>query len=101
MNPFELLKNAGNIQKQLDKVKEELKTVSATGSAGGNMVTVTMNGSFEITAVHLDPIVVDNRDVLMLHDLIIAASHDALEKVRSEMQEKLGPMLGAMPGLGL
>ena len=102
MNPFELLKNAGAIQKQLESVKAELKMLTATGSSGGNMVNVTVNGEFEITAVRLDPIVVDNRDVPMLQDLIVAASHDAMAKVRETMQEKLGPMLGGMniPGMG-
>lgn len=102
MNPFDLLKNAGAMQKQLEGVRAELRTVSATGSSGGNMVNVTVNGEFEIIAVRLDPIVVDNRDVPMLQDLIVAACHDAMVRVREAMQQKLGPMLGGMsvPGMG-
>lgn len=101
MNPFDMLKNAQALQEQMNKIKEELGQISVTGSAGGNMVNVTMNGHFEITDVKIDPVAVDPRDVPMLQDLIIAASHDAMSKVQEQMKAKAGPMLGGMniPGM--
>ncbi|MCR5607156.1 MAG: YbaB/EbfC family nucleoid-associated protein [Treponema sp.] len=101
MNPFELLKNAGAIQQQVKQLQEEMGTITATGSAGGNMVNVTVNGKMEIVGIHLDPIAVDNRDIPMLQDLIIAAHHDAMEKVQEAMKEKLGPLVSGMPGLNI
>lgn len=103
INPFDLLKNAQNIQDQMKNVQEELKDLTATGSAGGNIVRVTMNGNFEIVALEIDPIAVDPRDVKMLQDLIIAASHDASTKIKDVIKEKMGPMLGGLniPGLSL
>ena len=65
MNPFEMLKNLGNLnglKEQLEQTQEKLSTITATGSAGGNMVNVTLNGKFELVDIHLDPICVDNRD---------------------------------------
>ncbi len=102
-NPFEILKNAQNIKEQVAKVQDELKDVSATGSSGGSIVKVTMNGQFEITDVQIDPIAVDPRDVKMLQDLIIAAAHDASERIKEVIKDKAGPLLGGMniPGLGL
>lgn len=101
MNPFDLLKNPQVIQEELNKVKAELSNISVTGSAGGNMVQVTLNGSMELIGIKLDPLCVDNRDVPMLQDLIVAAHHAAMEKVQEEIRNKLGPMVGNIPGLGL
>src|SRR5574344_1044456 len=96
MNPFDMLKNAQALQAQIAKIKEELPHITATGSAGGNMVNVTMNGQFEITAVKIDPVAVDPGDITMLQDLIVAASHDAMNKIQEMIKEKTGPMLGNM-----
>ena len=93
MNPFDLLKNAGAIKEQLENVQGQLESISATGSSGGRMVEVTLNGKFEMTDIHLDPICVDNRDVKMLEDLIKAAQHDAITKIQDKIKEMSGPML--------
>ena len=103
MNPFEMLKNAQSIKEQLAKVQEELEDLTATGSSGGSIVKVTMNGKFEIQSVYLDPIAVDPRDVPMLQDLIVAASRDAMSKVKEQLEARLGPMMCGLniPGLNL
>ena len=103
MNPFDLVKNMQNLQGQMEKMKEELGEMTATGSSGGNMVQVTLNGKFEMVSIKIDPIAVDPRDVPMLQDLIVAASHDATEKVQELIKEKSGSLLGGMniPGLNL
>ncbi len=101
MNPFEMMKNLGGLQNQLKEAQEKLGALRATGSSGGNMVTVTVNGKFEMMDIKLDPICVDNRDVGMLQDLIVAAHHAAMENMQEKMKVELGPMLGGMniPGL--
>ena len=81
LNPFDLLKNAQNIQGELQKIQEELKSICVVGNSGGGIVKVTMNGAFQLTAVHIDPVAVDPRDVPMLQDLIVSASHDAQKRV--------------------
>ncbi|MCH5295887.1 MAG: YbaB/EbfC family nucleoid-associated protein [Treponema sp.] len=97
MNPFDVMKNLGNVKEQLEKAQIELSNITATGSAGGNMVQVTLNGKFELMDIFLDPICVDNRDVPMLQDLIKAAHHAALANVQDAIKSRLGPM---MAGLG-
>lgn len=101
MNPFELFKNAGAIKEQLENVQGQLAEITATGSSGGRMVEVTLNGKFEMIDIHLDPICVDNRDVKMLEDLIKAAQHDAISKIQDKIKEMSGPMLAGLniPGL--
>ncbi|MBS7311234.1 MAG: YbaB/EbfC family nucleoid-associated protein [Treponema sp.] len=101
MNPFDMLKNIEQMKSQLGTMQEELKQITATGSSGGNIVNVTINGKFEIINLKLDPICVDPRDVQMLQDLIIAAHHDAMSKIQEAIKEKYGPLLNGMniPGM--
>lgn len=96
MNPFDMMKNLAGMKDQLEKAQSELETLTATGSAGGSMVTVTVNGKFEMKGIKLDPVCVDNRDIPMLQDLIVAASHDAVTKMQEQIKEKLGPLMGEM-----
>ena len=101
MNPFDMLKNIQSMKEQLGNIQEELTEITATGSSGGNIVNVTLNGKFEIISVKLDPICVDPRDVQMLQDLIIAAHHDAMTKIQENIKAKYGSLLNGMniPGL--
>lgn len=96
MNPFDMLKNIEQMKSQLGTMQEELKQITATGSSGGNIVNVTINGKFEIINLKLDPICVDPRDVQMLQDLIVAAHHDAMSKIQEAIKEKYGPLLNGM-----
>lgn len=87
MNPFDLLKNSGAIKEQAEKLQAEMEAITAEGSSGGKMVTVTLNGKFEMQNIHLDPICVDNRDVKMLEDLIVAAHRDAINQVQEKSRK--------------
>ena len=101
MNPFDMLKNIEQMKSQLGTMQEELKQITATGSSGGNIVNVTINGKFEIINLKLDPICVDPRDVQVLQDLIVAAHHDAMSKIQEAIKDKYGPLLNGMniPGM--
>ncbi|MBO5606914.1 MAG: YbaB/EbfC family nucleoid-associated protein [Treponema sp.] len=101
MNPFEMMKNLGSMKEQLEKAQSQLGEIQASGSSGGNMVTVTLNGRFEIVDIQLDPICVDNRDVPMLQDLIKAAHHAAMQNVQEMLKTQLGPLMGGLniPGM--
>lgn len=100
-NPFDLIKNLKNLEGTMNTMKEELAQISETGSSGGNIVNVTLNGKFEITDIKIDPIAVDPRDVQMLQDLLKAAHHDAMDKVQEAIKEKSGSLLGGLniPGM--
>lgn len=93
MNPFELIKNTAALKEQTEKMQKELEMLTTEGSSGGRMVVVKMNGKFEMTDIKLDPLCVDNRDIKMLEDLIVAAQHDAVLKLQDMLKEKTGSML--------
>ena len=94
MNPFDLLKNSQIIKEQAEKLQREVANITAEGSSGGRMVTVTLNGKFEMLDIKLDPICVDNRDVQMLQDLIVAAHNNAMENVQEKLKSSSSSLLG-------
>lgn len=96
MNPFELLKNSQAIKEQSEKLQAELAELAAEGSSGGRMVNIKINGKFELQEITLDPICVDNRDVKMLEDLIIAAHNNAMQNIQEKIKEKSASLLGGL-----
>ena len=73
----QLLKQAQQMQQQLVAAQEELAQREVTGSAGGGLVTATMTGSGDVTAITIAPSAVDPDDLETLQDLVVAALHDA------------------------
>jgi nucleoid-associated protein EbfC len=93
MDIRQMMKQAQKMQEQLQKQMQELR-VEAT--AGGGMVTVTVNGAKQLMSLRIDPEVVSKDDVEMLQDLILAAVNDAHRKVDEQLQKAMG---GLMPGM--
>jgi len=104
-NPFgnmaNIMKQAQAMQQQMAKLQEEAATKTATGSAGGGMVTVTANGAMQLVGISIDPEAVKSGDVDMLQDAVMAASNEALRKARDMMAEQMKAVTGGMnvPGL--
>lgn len=102
MNPMDLLKNFQNIQSQLGDVQERMKNITVTGSSGGEMVKVEIDGQMSVRKVQIAPEVVDPEDVGMIEDLVLAAFTDALTNLREKMQEEMSAVTGGLnlpPGL--
>jgi len=96
INPFELMKNFQNIQAKLGEAQEKLKDLKVTGSAGGDMVRVEMNGQLEVLNVKIGAEAVDPRDIDMLQDLVRAAMQDALTKIKEAIHEQMTSITGGM-----
>ena len=96
----ELMKSAQAMQEQLMEAQAAAADEVVEGHAGGGVVKVTVTGSMEFQAVHIDPSVVDPADVEMLEDLLLAALHDAVGQVNRLSQDAFGGLgLPGMPGL--
>ena len=91
------------MQGDMEKAQEELAEEVVTGSAGGGMVEVDMDGHQTVHALRVKPEVVDPDDVEMLEDLLVAAINDAAEKVKTLTEERMGGLTAGLniPGLGL
>lgn len=99
-----LLAQAQQMQAQLLAAQNEIAATEITGTAGNGLVTVTGTGTGEITAVTIDPKVVDPDDVDTLQDLVLGALDDLAGKRDRLAQDKMGPLAGGLgggfPGLG-
>jgi DNA-binding YbaB/EbfC family protein len=93
-----MMKQAQEMQERLKKQMTELR-VEAT--AGGGMVTVTVNGTKQLQSIKIDPEVVSKDDLEMLQDLIVAAINDAGRKVDEQLSQSMGGLMGGLkiPGL--
>lgn len=95
----QLMQQVQQIQEQVTNAQDELAGSEVTGTAGGGLVTVTMSGTGEVTAVKIDPSVVDPDDVETLEDLVLAAVHAAAAEQQRLAGEMMGPLAGGMPGM--
>ena len=93
-----MMKQAKQMQEQMQKRMAETR-VEAT--AGGGMVTVSVNGMKQLLSIRIDPEVVSKDDVEMLQDLIVAAINDAHRRVDEQLGSSMKGMLGGLgiPGL--
>jgi DNA-binding YbaB/EbfC family protein len=98
MNIQQMMEQAKQVQDQLQKQMADLR-LEAT--AGGGMVTVTVNGSKQIQSIRIDPEVVSRDDLEMLQDMIVAAVNDANRKVDEELGRQMGGLMSGLkiPGL--
>ena len=98
----QLLMQAQKMQQALADAQEELANAEVTGSAGGELVTVTLTGSGDVVSVTIAPTAVDPDDVETLQDLDGAAFRDAQRAVNELAATTMGPVTGGLGGgLGL
>ncbi|MGB5209083.1 MAG: YbaB/EbfC family nucleoid-associated protein [Gammaproteobacteria bacterium] len=98
-----LMRQAQQMQENMQKAQEELGELEVAGQSGGGMVTVTMSGRHEVRRVQIDDSMI-GEDREMLEDLIAAAVNDAVRKVEQTVQEKFSGMASGMalpPGMKL
>ncbi len=92
MNPMDIMKNLGQLQQTLQESQEKLAAMRITGTAGGDMVSVTINGTGEAQGVKIQSEAVDPNDIEMLEDLILAAFRDASAKLKETLAQEVGSM---------
>ena len=97
MNPFDLFKNIGQLQQSLQSAQGKLAHVRVTGTAGGDMVTVEIDGTLCVREFRVSEDVLQDGDATLVSDLCKAAANDALAKVRAEIQSSLGSLAGGFP----
>jgi DNA-binding YbaB/EbfC family protein len=96
-----LMKQAQKLQADVNKAQEELANSTVDAAVGGGMVSVTINGHFELVKISIDKTVVDPNDVGMLQDLVLAAVNQGVQRMRELSKEKMSSLMGGMniPGM--
>jgi DNA-binding YbaB/EbfC family protein len=101
MNMGDLLKQAQQFQERLGTVQEELAGKVVTGTAGGGMVTATVNGKGELIGLAIEQDLINPAEVAMLQDLVMAAVNDGLTRARELGKQEMGKLTGGLnlPGM--
>ena len=103
-NLGQLMKQAQEMQEKMGSFQERLAELNVSGSAGGGMVMVSLNGKGEMRSLKLDPSLIDPSEIEILEDLVVAAHNDAKMKLEQLIQEKTSEMMGGFqlpPGMKL
>jgi len=91
-----LMKQAQEMQENMQKAQQEIAEMEVTGEAGGGMIKVIMTGKHELVKVEIDEAIMDDKE--MLEDLVAAAVNSASRRVEEVSKEKMG---GLTDGLNL
>ena len=102
----DMMKKVQEMQAQMQALQEELQNAEIDGSAGGGLVTVTLNGKGDMRAVRVDPSLIKPDEREMMEDLILAAHQNAREKVEEMTKKRTEELTGGLgiplpPGLKL
>ncbi len=101
MNMNKLMKQAQKMQKQMLEMQEKLKDIETETSVGGGMITVKMNGAFEMLNIDIDKEIIESNDTDMLKDLIISAVNEVRKQVEEKNKMEMSKITGGMnlPGM--
>ena len=98
----ELVRQAGRVQRKVEMRREELKEDTFEASAGNDKVTAVANGIPELAEIRIDKALLQEEDLEMVQDLVVAAANAALTKARENVDEEIEKITGGLsiPGLG-
>tara|TARA_B100000212_G_scaffold259847_1_gene199801 strand:- start:674 stop:997 length:324 start_codon:yes stop_codon:yes gene_type:complete len=94
-NMSKLLKQAQDVQKQIEQVQNQLSDLIIESEAGGGMVKVKVNGKQEVLELSIDQNTLEE-DKEVIEDLIVSALNKALSKAQSDSQDKMNRVTGGM-----
>lgn len=92
-----MMKKAQEMQARMSGIQDELQALEVTGSSGGGMVSVVLNGKGDMRGVSIDPSLLAEGEGGILEDLIIAAHADAKKKSEEIAAGKMAEVTAGMP----
>jgi nucleoid-associated protein EbfC len=98
---MEMLRNPQAMQARMTELREKTERIRATGSSGGGMVRITLNGGLEMLSCEIAPEVAAGGDTALLQDLVRGAFNDAAAKVKEAVQAELSTGMEGMPFPGM
>ncbi len=96
-----IMKQAKKLQERMGKLQQELEQRTVEASAGGGMVTVVVNGKFEVLSLKIEKEAANPEDTEMLQDLVIAAVNEGIRKAQEMTSSEMSKITGGIniPGL--
>ena len=96
MNQAAMMKQAQKMQQELIRMQEEQENKTYTATAGGGMVSASVNGKHELTNLEINPEAVDPDDVEMLQDMVIAAVNEAMRAADTDAANNMSRLTGGL-----
>ena len=96
MNQAAMMKQAQKMQQEMLRMQEEMENKTWSATAGGGMVTASVNGKHEVLDLKINPEAVDPDDVEMLQDMIIAAVNEAMRTADAEAASNMSRLTGGL-----
>lgn len=91
-----LMKQAQEMQKKMSAIQADLAKKVITGSAGGGMVEVTVNGQGDVLGIKIEDALINVEEKEMLQDLITAATNDGVRRAKELSKQEMGQLTGGM-----
>ena len=95
-NLAQIMKQAQEAQSRMGELKERLGRLTVEGAAGGGLVKVEINGHQEVLGCRIDESLLRPEDREMLEDLVVAATNEALRKVKEAAAGEFSQLAGGM-----
>lgn len=95
MNIGDLMKQAQQMQSDMQQMQEDLAKLEVKGEAGAGLISVVMNGRHDVKRVSIDDSLL-SEDKEMLEDLLAAAVNDAVRKIETQNREQMAKMTAGM-----
>ena len=95
-NLAQIMKQAQEAQSRMGELKERLGRLTVEGSAGGGLVKIEMSGQQEVLGCRIDASLLRPNDRETLEDLVVAATNEALRKIKEATAEQFSQIAGGM-----
>jgi DNA-binding YbaB/EbfC family protein len=92
-----MMKQAAELQAKMQELQAELERLEVEGTAGGGLITVTLNAKGDLKGVKLDDSLIKPAEKEILEDLMVAAHADARRKAEALVQDKMKTLTGGLP----
>ena len=98
-NIQEMLQKAQQVQAEVERMKSEAANIIVTGTAGGDMVSIKMNGNNQVLNVNISKELIEEKDIEMIQDLLTGAFNNALREAQDKMKGEMSKLSGMMPNI--
>lgn len=97
----QMLEKFSQIQEQLMEAQSKLEEQEFEATSGGGAVTATVKGNLTLASIKIDPDVIDEDDVEMLEDLVVAAVNEAQKQASAASESQTNSFTGGLSDFGL
>lgn len=93
---MDMIKQAQKMQQDMERIQADLMEKEYSATAGGGVVSATVNGKHVLTKLEINPDAVDPDDVEMLQDMVIAAVNEANRTATEDMGDNMNKITGGL-----